>query len=194
MLNLVRLDGEWYVVDVGMGVFGPHLPYPLKDGYETESIAPRKIRVQWRSIAEHAAEREEDAQKLWCFDACFQPDHGTSEKNTWTPVYCFTETEFLPQDYEMMSWFTSTSPRSFFTYVVLCMKMLMDDDGEKIIGDVSMTGNRVRKTMGPMVGGEKELLKELNTEQDRVDALKEIFGVELTPEERDGISPGMRIQ
>ncbi|KAK4545854.1 hypothetical protein LTR36_002418 [Oleoguttula mirabilis] len=186
MLNLVRLDGAWYVVDVGMGAMGPNVPYPLEDGFETVSVAPRKIRLQWRCIPEHAAEWEEEAQKLWCYDICRDP--GKEEQ--WIPSYCFTETEFLPQDYEMMSWFTSTSPKSFFTYSVLCTKMLMDEAGEKIVGDVTLFRDRIART----VGGQREVVRECNTEQERVDALKEIFGVDLTPEEREGIKPEMRLQ
>ncbi|WPH00244.1 Hypothetical protein R9X50_00306700 [Acrodontium crateriforme] len=187
MLNLVRLDGQWYVVDVGMGAMGPNIPYPLQDGYETESIAPRKIRIQNRCIAEHAAENEDEAQKLWCFDVCHHP--GADGVDKWIPTYCFTETEFLPQDYEMMSWFTSTSPRSFFTFSVLCTKMLMDDAGEKIIGDITLFNDAVRKTEK----GEREVLRELRTEQERVETLKELFDVNLEPEEVDGIPEKLRI-
>ena len=105
MLNLVRLDGEWYVVDVGMGAMGPNLPYPLRDGFETTSIAPRKIRLQFRAIAESYGDH---SNKLWCYDVCYHPNE--SGESVWVPVYCFTETEFLPQDYEIMLWFTSTQP------------------------------------------------------------------------------------
>jgi arylamine N-acetyltransferase len=192
MLNLVRFDkDEWWVVDVGMGVFGANKPMQLKDGYEDESVAPRRVRLQYRSIAEHAAERDEEAQKLWCFDCCFDPSASPQQ---WIPTYCFTETEFLPQDYEMMSWYTSTHPRSFFTYSVLCMRMRMDEAGEKIIGDYTMAGDRIRKTEGPMLGGEKEVVKELHTEKDRIEGLKEIFGVELTDEEREGIRPDLQLK
>jgi hypothetical protein len=52
MLNLVRLDSQWYVVDVGMGAMGPNIPYPLQDGFEITSIAARRIRIQSRAISE----------------------------------------------------------------------------------------------------------------------------------------------
>lgn len=99
MLNLVRFEYEWYVVDVGMGAMGPNMPYPLRDGFETTSIALRKNRIQHRAISETYA--EEDAPKLWCYDVCYDPTHGN--ENNWIPTYCFMEMEFLPQDYEIMS-------------------------------------------------------------------------------------------
>lgn len=188
MLNLVRLGGEWYVVDVGMGAMGPNLPYPLRDGVELESIAPRRIRLQKRAIAESCALSGDEAPKLWCFDVCYKPNEPDGMK--WVPTYCFTETEFLPQDYEMMSWFTSTNKKCFFTYSVVVTKMLLDDAEEKIVGDVTLFNDGVRKN----VGKEREVLRELKTEEERVKALKEIFGVELTEEERGGMNGELKLQ
>lgn len=110
MLNLVVFDGEWYIVDVGMGAMGPNVPYKLEDGAEFESIPPRRIRLQKRPIPESYANGTDiEAPKLWCFDVCYKP--GAEGGDKWIPTYAFTETEFLPQDYEMMSWFTSTNKK-----------------------------------------------------------------------------------
>jgi arylamine N-acetyltransferase len=188
MLNLVRFDREWFVVDVGMGAMGPNIPYPLLDGYETVSIAPRKIRLQFRPIPEHAALRVEDAPKLWCFDVCHSPCENPAE-DKWLPTYCFTETEFLPQDYQIMSWFTSSNPKSFFTHHLLGTKMLMDEEGEKIIGDITIFNDTIRKT----VVGKRETVAELKTEQDRIDALKTMFDIDFTEEEKVGIAAEVKL-
>ena len=188
MLNLVRIESTWYVVDVGMGAMGPNILYPLEDGHETTAIAPRRIRLQKRSIPEHSASSTQEAQELWCYDQCLKPDQPGKE-NVFIPTYCFTETEFLPQDYEMMSFFTSHNPRSFFVHDVLCTRILVDEASEKVIGDITLFNNGVRKT----VGGSRETLAELKTEQDRVDALRDILGVQLTEEERDSIAPETRL-
>ena len=184
MLDLVRLDDEWYVVDVGMGSMGPNLPFPLRDGFETTSIAPRRIRVQLRSIAESYATKSGNSTgppKLWCFDVCYNP--ADDAKKEWVPVYCFTETEFLPQDYEVMSWFTSTNPRSFFTRYVTCTKMLMDEDREVIVGNVALFKGTVRET----IGANRKVIKECKTEDERLQALAEIFDMYLTDEEKKAI-------
>lgn len=165
MLNLVRLDNEWYGVDVGMGSMGPNLPFPLRDGFETTSIAPRSIRVQLRSIPESYATTITDGTgppKMWCFDVCYNPDDDA--KNKWLPVYCFAETEFLPQDYEVMSWFTSTNPKSFFTRYVTCTKMLMDEDKEVIVGNLTLFKDTVRET----IGANRKVVKECKTEDERL--------------------------
>jgi arylamine N-acetyltransferase len=122
MLNLVYFGNECFVVDVGMGSMGPNMPHPLRDNFEITSIAPRKIRLQLRAIGESYATTS--APKLWCYDVCHDPSHGAD--NIWIPTYCFTENEFLPQDYEVMSWFTSTHRNSFFTRYVTATRMILD--------------------------------------------------------------------
>ena len=188
MLNLVLLDDEWYVVDVGMGAMGPNIPYRLQDGFETTSIAPRRIRLQLRPISESYATRASSRPNLWCYDACYEPA-ADSEKNVWVPVYCFTETEFLPQDYEVMSWYTSTNKSSFFTRNVLCTKMVMDEGREEIIGNLTLFDNGLRET----IGSNRRFVKECKTEDERVHALSELLGVELTEEERKGIPDAVRL-
>ncbi|KAL5113205.1 hypothetical protein ACEQ8H_008932 [Pleosporales sp. CAS-2024a] len=187
MLNLVRLDQEWFVVDVGMGSMGPNTPYPLRDKFETVSIAPRKIRVQQRAIDESYAAAGVDAPKMWCYDVCYDPSHGADNK--WVPTYCFTETEFLPQDYQVMSWFTSTHPSSFFTRFVTATKMLPDAQGEKIVGHVTLFKEAVREQKGE----HHKLIKACETEHERVELLKELFGIELTEEERQSVAPETRL-
>ncbi|KXJ88815.1 hypothetical protein Micbo1qcDRAFT_197147 [Microdochium bolleyi] len=184
MLNLVRLGSEWYVVDVGMGAHGPNMAIPLRDGFQTPSIAPRLVRLQLRPIAESYASAPSGQARpgppaLWCYDCCYQPSEADPTANVWTPVYCFTETEFLPQDYEMMSWYTSTNPRSFFTRYVTCTKMLLDEAGEEIVGNLTLFIDTIRK----QVGASRSVEKVCKTEADRVQALADVFGVVLTEDE-----------
>ena len=187
MLNLVHFEDkdEWFVVDVGMGAMGPNMPYPLRDNFEVTSIAPRKIRLQKRAISESYGGA--NAPKLWCYDVCYDPSHGADNK--WIPTYCFTENEFLPQDYEVMSWFTSTHGRSFFTRYVTATRMIMDADGEKIVGSVTLFKEAIRE----QTGSERKLIRECKTEDERIESLKETFGIELTEEERESISPSSRL-
>lgn len=179
MLNLVWLDDEWYVVDVGMGSWGLNLPVPLRDGFETTSIAPRLVLLQLRPIAESYASSTE-APKMWCYDVCLNPAEDASK---WAPIYCFTMTEFLPQDYEVMSWYTSTNPNCFFTRYVICIKMIMDEDQEVIVGNATLFKDTVTET----IGTDRKVVKECKTEDERLQALAEIFNVHLTEEQKKGI-------
>lgn len=188
MLNLVNVEGVSFVVDVGMGAMGSNIVYPLEDGYETAAIPPRRIRLQKRSIPEHSLSGVLQAQQLWCYDQCLKPDQP-GQGNVWIPTYCFTETEFLPQDYEMMSFFTSHHRRSFFIHHVLCTRMLIDEASQKVVGDITLFNRSVRKT----TGGVRETLADLKTEEERVNALKHVLGVDLTAEEKTNISTEIRL-
>ena len=44
------------------------------------------------------------------------------------------------------------------------------------------------------VGADREHVRDLKTEQDRIDALEELFSVELTEEEKKGITPDLMLQ
>ena len=57
-------------------------------------------------------------QRLWAFET------RINEHEDWVPIYMFTETEFSPQDFEIANYWTSSSPRVWFTYQVVCMRML----------------------------------------------------------------------
>ncbi len=43
-------------------------------------------------------------------------------------------------------------------------------------------------------GGKKEVIRDMKTERERIDALREIFGVELTDEERENVRPEVRLE
>ncbi|EPS30997.1 hypothetical protein PDE_05951 [Penicillium oxalicum 114-2] len=190
MLNLVWLGDEWYVVDVGMGAMGPNLPFPLRDGFETTSIAPRVIRIQHRPIQETFASRSgrgPEPPRLWCYDVCYNPTDEAGQK--WVPVYCFTETELLPQDYEVMSWFTSRHPKSFFTQEIMCTKMLMDEKKEVIVGNLTLFNDTLRES----VGADRKVTAQCKTEQDRLQLLEDIFNICLTDEEKGSIAEDRRL-
>lgn len=67
--------------------------------------------------------------------------------------------------------------------------MIMDEAGENIIGDVTMFNDGARQ----FVGGNMEWQAKYTTEQERIDALKQVFGVELTDEEKSNLSPELRL-
>jgi arylamine N-acetyltransferase len=112
---------------------------------------------------------------------------------------CFTTLEFLPQDYAVMSYYINNSPQSWFTTTVVAVKMLLDDEqseddkqssnGEQtkeevVVGKEMLCGAELMRNMG----GKTQLVKTCATEQERVDVLRDVFGLVLTEEERMGIT------
>ena len=101
----------------------------------------------------------------------------------WTPTYAFSEIEFLPVDFEMINWYMTTSPRSFFKHKILVGRMILDEQREKIVGDVTLFEKILRKR----IQGEIKFEVECKSENERVLLLQEHFGIKLSDAERTGI-------
>lgn len=89
----------------------------------------------------------------------------------------------------MMSHFTSTHESSFFTRYIMCTKMIMNEDEESIVGNRTLVDNVVLES----IGAERTVIRECKTEAERLQALEEVFGVQLSDEEKDGISPDLKL-
>jgi hypothetical protein len=114
-------------------------------------------------------------------------------------IDCFTALEFLPQDYAVMSYYVNNSPQSWLTTTVVAVKMLLDHEQREdrkqfsneeqpedviVVGKEMLSGAELKRNMG----GRTQLVKTCATEQERVDVLRDIFGLVLPEEERMGIT------
>ena len=182
MVNIVTLEGgRRYMIDVGFGGNGPVEPMLMDDeacavegeaaAAGVEHIEPAEARLV-KGVIEQNTDR---GQRLW------QYQHRVDPQAEWEAVYCFTELEFLPEDFEVMSFWISQSRKSWFTYVVIAMKMILE--GGEVVGTLILEGGEVKKR----VRGKTEHLRTCKTEEERVRALEDVFGLRLTDEERRGI-------
>lgn len=173
MVNIITVGSMKYHVDVGFGGNGPVVPMPLdRSGAVQRHISPAAARLQWRNIPGNT----DPDQRLWIYE------HRIDENSDFQMTYSFTELEFLPSDYAIMNYFTSTSPRTFFTRVIVGEKKLLGDDGE-LAGNLIL-GNTDLKWR---IRGQKEKEIKFESERDRVKALEEHFGIKVSEVERDGI-------
>ncbi|KAL9594917.1 MAG: hypothetical protein Q9179_005187 [Wetmoreana sp. 5 TL-2023] len=171
MVNIVTIAGTKYMVDVGFGGNGATAPLPLKEDMVHQMIAPSQMRLIRTTLPEHT-----DAnQRVWIYQVRQTPD------DHWLPIYCFTEVEFLPQDYEMMNFWTSQSRKSFFTYATMLAKMVMEEG--RLVGTVTMKDAEAKKRMG----NEVVETRTCRNERERLEVLREWFGIRLTQEEEKGI-------
>jgi hypothetical protein len=114
-------------------------------------------------------------------------------------VDCFTTIEFLPQDYAVMSYYVNNSPQSWLTTTVVAVRIVLDHEQREdhkqvsneeqpedvvVVGKEMLSGAELKRNMG----GRTQLVKTCTTEQERVDVLRDIFGLVLTEEERMGIT------
>ncbi|KIV94803.1 hypothetical protein PV10_02535 [Exophiala mesophila] len=173
---LVIIDGQKYLVDVGLGGGCPVHPIPLdKSTSQSYDTTPgSSVRVVRRNIASHTTD-----QQVWVLEL------SNTTTNTWSAAYCFTEVEWLPQDFEIINFNTSQSPRSWFTYRVILVRLVIDEETRtKALGSIMLMDHKFERRLGD---GKKELLLEAKTEEERVQGLRQWFGIILRPEEERGI-------
>ncbi|KAJ5662781.1 Arylamine N-acetyltransferase [Penicillium macrosclerotiorum] len=173
MVLMVILNGEKYMVDVGFGNQNATAPLPLRDGATAACIAPSEMRLVKESIPEFV----DQSQKIWIYQTRYNPE------SKWLPHICFSETEFLPQDFDVMNFTVSQKRTSWFTQIFVCTRMTLDPSGQEIIGQDIISGKEVKRR----VHGITEILKVLHNEEDRVTALAKYFDMHFRESEIQGI-------
>ncbi|KDN60066.1 putative N-acetyltransferase [Colletotrichum sublineola] len=119
MLNLVTIDGQRYMVDVGFGKGSAVAPVPLRkedSGTEFTTIAPLRGKL--------------------VVDGPFR------QRN------CFTEQEFFPEDFEVMNFAVMSLPTSYFVKNVLCMRTILNPETKKTDGTIVLHKNEVKRKIG----------------------------------------------
>lgn len=173
MVNLVTINDQVYLVDVGFGENGPCRPLPLVSGYETVGNAPQGLRLEYTALPQHT----DTTQRLWVYS------HRLYEEVPWVRAYAFATLEFFPGDYAVINLATMTLRTSFFVQTLFCVRMLLDEEAGQPAGTLILYHDQVKKK----VNGETIVLEQLQSEKQRVDALKAWFGIELTVAEQRGI-------
>jgi arylamine N-acetyltransferase len=171
MVNLIRIGDQRYHSDVGFGGNGPIAPMLLdKSGTVQPNISPCSCRLQWRNIPGNT----DPDQRLWVYEV------RIDENSEFIITYCFTELEFQVCDFNVMNYYTSTNPRFFFTRTIIVEKKIAEDNGAELSGSLIMSDNGLKWR----IHGQKT--KEINfeSEDDRIQALKDHFNITLGAGER----------
>jgi arylamine N-acetyltransferase len=182
IVNLVTLaDGSRWMVDVGFGGDGATKPIPLVEGTITRNLGSQDIRLM-RDFVPGQTDRSSPEKKLWIYQ------YRNGSEMEWNSYYAFPDLEFLSPDYTVMNWWTSTSPESFQTFTVLITLFLRRPNSE-VPGHEEIYGKRmlVNGTVKENLGGRTKIVRECTSEEERVEALREFFGIVLTQEERHAI-------
>lgn len=175
MANIVTLaDGEKYMVDVGFGMNAPTQPHPLESGVVLPGVESQEMRLLWEAIAPAT----DPNQHLWILQ---WRDIGSEQ---WSTNYCFTETEFLPTDYDIINYFTYLSPKSWFTQVIVLAKFTQLEDQGPLVGSLVMLNGEVKRRIGARDEGTIEIC---SSEIERLAALRGYFEIELSEKEKEGI-------
>ncbi|KAK4448240.1 arylamine N-acetyltransferase, pineal gland isozyme NAT-10 [Podospora aff. communis PSN243] len=170
-----------YALDVAFGGDGPTFPMPLTEGLvHHNSIGTQEIRYV-RGFIPAQTFRGEGAARMWMYQ------YRNGKDKEWNTFYAFNaEFEFMEPDFRVMSHFTSTSeenPQGVTVLAILFLRGKGEDGRPTVRGKVMMVNGVVKRNLG----GRTEVVRVCKTEGERVDALKEWFGIELTEEERESI-------
>ncbi|KAJ5784197.1 N-acetyltransferase family protein [Penicillium pulvis] len=172
MVNLIIIGQQKYLIDVGFGSNGPHQPLPLIPDVEFHNVGQQSGRLRYAPISQHTTK----GQFLWHYEI----KNGDGE---WSPAYCFTETEFLPEDFTIINYYMSTSRESMFTFHVLCVRMLLDQEGDNVVGDLTLFNNTLKRRLGAT----SEIVQTFASDEERVAALEEFFNIHILKADRESI-------
>jgi arylamine N-acetyltransferase len=172
MANIATIEGQKYLVDVGFGSNGPHKPIPLIQNYEFHNTGDLYGRLIYAPITQHGR----TGQPIWQYDIRIGD-------GAWIPAYCFTEMDFLPEDFTMMNYFMSTNRASWFTFHVVCVKMLLDEEGKQIVGDLTLFNGTLKKRLG----SKSEVLQSFASDEERAAALDKYFQITLSQADKESI-------
>lgn len=195
MVNLVRLEGRRYLVDVGFGAYGPCKPIPLNKeeggGVTYEGVAPQELRLEWKALKKST----DPEQRVWVYS------HREQKEASWLESYCFTELEFYAEDFKVMNLWTMTLRESYFVQSVIAQRFVLSEEVEKVEEMEKErwkeTGGAEPKAVGVMILHDNiikrrirdkvEVLAVLRSEADRIAALQRYFGIKLSEQEQRGI-------
>jgi len=173
MLIIATLNGKRYHIDVGFANFGAWIPMPLEEGAMVKGIPGIDVRLAYRQNPHFVSD-----QKCWFVET----RDATSQQ--WKNGYCFTEVEFLPQDFGYLNYRTMSDPESWFTFTLILTRLWPSEDGDEVLGSLTMVNEAIQRRVG---GGAAETVASCKTETERVQALDKWFGISLTEEEAKGV-------
>ncbi|OMP81585.1 Arylamine N-acetyltransferase [Diplodia seriata] len=184
VVNIVTLaDGTKWVSDTGFGGDQMRQPVPLVENHVTQNIGPQQIRLS-REHIDNATNTSAEKPATWIYQYRNGVDQG------WNSFFCFTETEFLHQDFEVLNYYTSRCPQSFQTFTPLVVKFLRRDregggpaETGEIYGKLMLVHGEVKENLG----GKTRLVRSCKSEPERLEVLRDVFGMTFTEEEQAGI-------
>jgi hypothetical protein len=131
----------------------------LKMAAQHPGIGITTNRLRWDTIPDYT---DPDC-KLWIYE---QNNDGKSD---FVPTYCFSELEFLPNDYELMKNGTTFNRRNWFTWRIVVTRTVLDEN-EKVVGTIML----VNDSLKTRILGKTKHLATFKCETERVEAAKEM--------------------
>lgn len=210
MANIITIDGQRYLLDLGFGSNTPLTPLPFPPASSPSiTVANRKLTLKPLLSTSHPS-----TPPSWVYS------HRSSPGSPWTDAYALSREEFHAPDFRVMN--LSTMTDSIFTRMLLCVRAFFADepwfaeraarDGHggdavggsggrergEIAGQIVLLGDTLKyrllmtpvSTEGEADGpewSEDVHLATFATEDERVEALRTYFDVRFSDEEKRAI-------
>lgn len=170
--TIVTIGGQKYVVDTSHGPSGFPTPVPIVHDQPATDIWPRQRRMIFESLPGWTNKD----QKWWRMQIRF------AETDTWLDVWAFTETEWLPVDFQLIRLGYAALGTGWVMPSVCCFQTLFENDAP--VGYLMVLEDELRKNYK----GKTEVLQKFYSEEDRISVLDEVFKITLTDEEQRHIA------
>lgn len=152
-----------------------------EEGHIHQNLGSQQVRL----IHDMMPKQQLREPRVWIY----QYRNGADKE--WNSFYSFAEIEFFAEDFEVQNWWASA--HTLHRWTVLVVRFLREGDsikflptestlhmqGVSIVGKVMLVNNMIKVNMG----GKTLIVQTLATEAERVQALNEYFGIQLTEEE-----------
>ena len=176
MVLIVTIEGQRFLVDTGFGIDNIIQPLPLVAGPVLPGVRPMSYRLLHKPIRS----LQKRDFKYWVLQ--LQKEDG----DDFMDCYAFNpDMEFMESDFKIMSLVVNQTPGTIFTNGVLCVRAILVD-GE-VMGIFCIMGDELKERRRKVTA----VLKKFTCEDDRIDALKEHFGVEITKEQKTRVESGI---
>lgn len=206
VVTVVEFGAERWVTDVGFGGDGMTAPLPLLGGLESgqeypvhRNLGSQEVRIT-RGLYPGVVSGGQ-GNKVWFYEYRNRPE------DDWNLYFAFGDREASSWDLECANYWVSSHPESFQRKQILVVKFLRDsrenawkkglieaadksDSGSiSTIPEVGTAG-KIMLADGVVkrnLGGKTDIVKVCQTEEERVQALKEYFNISLGEDEKQGI-------
>ncbi|KAL6691362.1 arylamine N-acetyltransferase 2 [Trichoderma pleuroticola] len=175
--NIIHLpDGSKFSADVAFGGDGPTLPLGSQDIRLVYDVLPKQQLLE---------------PKVWIYQ------YRNGADKPWNSFYSFLEVEFFQGDFEVQNWWASA--KTLHRWTVLAVRFLREGETIEyphqgrganckeeinIVGKVMLVNNLVKLNMG----NKTTVIRQVDSEEQRLSALWDYFGIRLTEEEAESIN------
>lgn len=180
-VQIPQADGtppqETYVVDVGVNLMGPARPMLLREDEVIMGAAPPEKHRLIKAPMPHSSLDETDPESRavadsWMFQVNLDGRGKPLPEGTWRIMFAFGMQEYSVRDFEAFSFVVMYKPKGILNDRIMASRW--EPYGDGLFARMVLSKRHKVIWYG---GQEVRTLKELYNEQDRIDALREYFGI-----------------